>query len=178
MTMLLQETAPALARPDAALAELVDRVRAASADGRPLAIIGHGSKAFYGGAVSGMALDTTALAGISSYEPTELVVTVRAGTPLIELEAALAEHGQRLPFEPPRFAGNAAGRGSDLPVPQCGNASPPVPQCGNASPPVPQCGTVGGMVAAGLSGPSRASAGSLRDHVLGASLLNGRGEVL
>ena len=168
MTMLLQETAPALARPDAALAELVDRVRAASADGRPLAIIGHGSKAFYGGAVSGMALDTTALAGISSYEPTELVVTVRAGTPLIELEAALAEHGQCLPFEPPRFAGNAAGRGSDSPVPQCGNASPPVPQCG----------TVGGMVAAGLSGPSRASAGSLRDHVLGASLLNGRGEVL
>ena len=168
MTMLLQETAPALARPDAALAELVDRVRAASADGRPLAIIGHGSKAFYGGAVNGMALDTTALAGISSYEPTELVVTVRAGTPLIELEAALAEHGQCLPFEPPRFAGNAAGRGSDSPVPQCGNASPPVPQCG----------TVGGMVAAGLSGPSRASAGSLRDHVLGASLLNGRGEVL
>ena len=168
MTMLLQETAPALARPDAALAELVDRVRAASADGRPLAIIGHGSKAFYGGAVSGMALDTTALAGISSYEPTELVVTVRAGTPLIELEAALAEHGQCLPFEPPRFAGNAAGRGSDSPVPQCGNASPPVPQCG----------TVGGMVAAGLSGPSRASAGSLCDHVLGASLLNGRGEVL
>ena len=163
MTMLLQETAPALARTDAALAELVDRVRAASADGRPLAIIGHGSKAFYGGAVSGMALDTTALAGISSYEPTELVVTVRAGTPLIELEAALTEHGQCLPFEPPRFAGNAAGRGSDLPT---------TPQQGGAR------GTVGGMVAAGLSGPSRASAGSLRDHVLGASLLNGRGEVL
>ncbi len=69
------------------------------------------------------------------------MVTVRAGTPLADLEAALAEHGQCLPFEPPRFAAG---------------------------------GTVGGMVAAGLSGPARASAGSVRDHVLGATLLNGR----
>jgi FAD/FMN-containing dehydrogenase len=74
-----------------------------------------------------------------------LVVTVRAGTPLAELEAALDERGQCLPFEPPRFAPG---------------------------------GTVGGMVAAGLSGPARATAGAVRDHVLGLTLLNGRGEVL
>jgi FAD/FMN-containing dehydrogenase len=85
------------------------------------------------------------LSGIASYEPTELVVTARAGTPLRDLEAALAEQGQCLPFEPPRFAPG---------------------------------GTVGGMVAAGLSGPARASAGSVRDHVLGVTLLNGRGEIL
>jgi glycolate oxidase FAD binding subunit len=48
-------------------------------------------------------LDLRPLQGISSYEPSELVVTVRAGTPLAELEAALAEKGQWLPFEPPRF---------------------------------------------------------------------------
>jgi glycolate oxidase FAD binding subunit len=92
-----------------------------------------------------------ALRGISSYEPSELVVSARAGTPLAELEAVLAEQGQCLPFEPPRFAaaaGDAAG------------------------------GTVGGMVAAGLSGPARAAVGSVRDHVLGATLLNGKGEVL
>ncbi len=65
--------------------------------------------------------------------------------PLAELEALLAEHGQCLPFEPPRFAPAA---------------------------------TVGGMVAAGLSGPARASAGSVRDYVLGVTLLNGSGELL
>ncbi len=130
---------------DPALAVLVERVRAAQAANTPLAITGQGSKAFYGGTVQGEPLDIKPLAGISSYEPTELVVTARAGTSIAELEAALAEKGQCLPFEPPRFGGG---------------------------------GTVGGMVAAGLSGPSRASVGSLRDHVLGATLLNGRGEVL
>ena len=134
---------------DPALAELVERVRAAQAAGTPLSIAGHGSKAFHGGPAQGELLATTALAGISSYEPTELVVTARAGTPLAELEAVLAEKGQCLPFEPPRFRGDAGGRG-----------------------------TVGGMVASGLSGPSRAAVGSVRDHVLGATLLNGRAECL
>ncbi|HEU4460352.1 MAG TPA: glycolate oxidase subunit GlcE [Methylibium sp.] len=132
-----------------ALAALIDRVRTAQERATPLAVAGHGSKCFYGGPVVGEPLDTTALAGISSYEPTELVVTARAGTPIVELEAALAERGQHLPFEPPRFAGGPGGRG-----------------------------TVGGMVATGLSGPARASAGAVRDHVLGATLLNGRGQVL
>ncbi len=135
---------------DPALKRLVDRVRAAAADRTPLAIAGGGSKSFYGEAAIGEPLDVTALAGISSYEPTELVVTARCGTRLAELEAALAERGQCLPFEPPHFA--APGEASRA--------------------------TVGGMVAAGLSGPSRAAVGAVRDYMLGATLLNGRGEVL
>ena len=135
----------AAASKEPALACLVEQVRAAAAESRPLAIAGHGSKGFYGGAAIGTPLDMQGLRGISSYEPTELVVTARAGTPIAEVEAALAERGQCLPFEPPRFGGR---------------------------------GTIGGMVAAGLSGPARATAGAVRDHVLGASLLNGRAEVL
>ncbi len=130
---------------DLALAALIDQVRAARADKTPLAITGGGTKAFYGGPLQGRPLDVRPLAGISSYEPSELVVTVRAGTPLATLEAALAEEGQCLPFEPPRF--------------------------GAAS-------TVGGMVAAGLAGPARAAVGGVRDYVLGATLLNGRAELL
>jgi glycolate oxidase FAD binding subunit len=130
---------------DPALDRLVDRVRSAQATARPLCIRGGGSKDFYGGHLEGEPLSVTELAGISSYEPTELVVTARAGTPLVDLEAALAEQGQHLPFEPPRFSG---------------------------------AGTVGGMVAAGLSGPARVAVGSVRDHVLGVTLLTGRGEVL
>ena len=130
---------------DAALAALIDQVRAARADKTPLAITGGGTKAFYGGPVQGTPLDVRPLAGISSYEPSELVVTVRAGTPLATLEAALAEQGQCLPFEPPRFGPTS---------------------------------TVGGMVAAGLAGPARAAVGGVRDYVLGATLLNGKAEVL
>jgi len=131
--------------PDPILERLLDQVRAAMADQRALAIHGGQTKAFYGEPLQGEPLDLRPLAGISSYEPTELVVTVRAGTPLADLEAALAEKGQCLPFEPPRFAPG---------------------------------GTVGGMVAAGLSGPSRAAVGAVRDYVLGATMLNGRAEVL
>ncbi|MBP6251561.1 MAG: glycolate oxidase subunit GlcE [Rubrivivax sp.] len=130
---------------DTALAALVERVKTARAAKTPLCLRGGGSKDFYGGAPLGDALDLGVLAGISSHEPSELVVTVRAGTPLAELEAALAAHGQCLPFEPPRFAAG---------------------------------GTVGGMVAAGLAGPARASVGGVRDYVLGATVLDGRGELL
>ena len=130
---------------DPALVRLIDRVDHARSRRAPVDIRGGGTKAFYGGPPKGERLDVTGLSGISSYEPTELVVTVRAGTPLAELEAALEEHGQCLPFEPPRFSAG---------------------------------GTVGGMVAAGLSGPARANVGTVRDHVLGVTLLNGRGEVL
>lgn len=144
-TMSLGQVQPVPDLPSPALQRLVDQVRAARADRTPLAITGGGTKAFYGEAPSGTPLDVKPLAGISSYEPSELVVTVRGGTPLAELEAALAERGQCLPFEPPRFAPG---------------------------------GTVGGMVAAGLAGPARATAGAVRDYVLGATLLNGRAEVL
>jgi glycolate oxidase FAD binding subunit len=128
-----------------ALRALIERVQQARASRGTLCIRGGGTKDFYGDAPRGEPLDMGVLSGISSYEPTELVVTVRAGTPLAELEAALAEKGQCLAFEPPRYAAG---------------------------------GTVGGMVAAGLSGPSRAAVGAVRDHVLGATLLNGKGEVL
>lgn len=87
--------------------ELRERVVAAAADGTPLRIAGGGSKPFYGRTASGMPLDITAHRGIVSYEPKELVITVRAGTPLSEVEEALAAQGQMLPFEPPRFAAGA-----------------------------------------------------------------------
>ena len=124
---------------------LIDAVRAAAADGRTLRLRGGGTKDFWGAPVQGEVLDTRAWAGIVSYEPSELVVTVRAGTPLAELEAALAEKGQCLAFEPPHFGPGA---------------------------------TVGGMVAAGLSGPARASVGAVRDFVLGLRMVNGKGEDL
>ena len=108
---------------DPTLKRLVDRVRAAQADGTRLRITGGGSKSFYGEAAAGEPCDVTALAGISSYEPTELVVTARCGTRLADLEAALAERGQCLPFEPPHFAGDEGAESR---------------------------ATVGGMVAAGL----------------------------
>ncbi len=138
---------------DPALARLIDRVQTAQHTGTPLCIRGGGTKDFYGEAPQGERLDTTELCGISSYEPTELVVTARCGTPLAELEAALAEKGQCLPFEPPHFGDETGEEPSAR-------------------------GTVGGMIAAGLSGPSRAAVGAVRDYVLGATLLNGRGEVL
>ncbi len=126
-----------------------ERVRQAAASRAGLRIRGGGSKDFMARSLQGERLDTREYAGITSYEPSELVVTVRAGTPLAELEAALAEQGQCLAFEPPHFARSG-----------------------------PASATVGGMVAAGLSGPARASVGGVRDYVLGLNLINGRGELL
>jgi len=142
---------------EAALARIVEQVRTARAARTTLDIRGGHTKAFYGGAVRGEPLDVRPLAGIASYEPSELVVTARAGTPLAELEAALAERGQCLPFEPPRFAPDG------VPDGVAGGAAG---------------GTVGGMVAAGLAGPARAMVGGVRDYVLGATMINGRGELL
>lgn len=128
-------------------AQLAECVRAAR---RPLCIRGAGSKDFYGNTPCGEALDVHAHAGIVAYEPTELFITARCGTPLAAIEAVLAERGQYLPFEPPRFAAASTAVGVSV---------------GGA--------TVGGAVAAGLSGPRRVSAGSLRDYVLGVKLLDG-----
>lgn len=128
-----------------ATASIAERIRSAASAGRQLRIRGGGSKDFYGQVLQGELLDTAALAGIISYEPSELVVTAGSGTPLVELEALLAAQGQCLAFEPPHFGGPA---------------------------------TVGGMVASGLGGPARASAGSVRDYVLGLKLINGKGEAL
>jgi glycolate oxidase FAD binding subunit len=129
----------------AELHRITEHIRSASAARTPLRIRGGGSKDFYGQDLTGEVLDIAPLQGIVSYEPSELVVTVKAGTPLAELEVALAEKGQCLPFEPPRFS---------------------------------QRSTVGGMVAAGLSGPARASVGGVRDYVLGVQMLNGKAEPL
>jgi glycolate oxidase FAD binding subunit len=130
---------------DPVLARLIEQVAHACAHREPIDIRGGGTKLFYGEAAVGTPLEVADLSGITSYEPTELVVTARAGTRLSEVEEVLDERGQCLPFEPPRFAPG---------------------------------GTLGGMVAAGLSGPARASVGSVRDHLLGVTLLNGRGEIL
>lgn len=146
---------------------LVDAVRAAAAARRPLCIRGGGSKDFYGGPAVGEPLDVRGHAGIVAYEPTELVVTARGGTLLAELEAALAASGQMLAFEPPHFGGQSGGQ-----PPHFGG------QSGRQPPHFPATATIGGMVAAGLSGPRRQAAGALRDFVLGVTLLDGRGEVL
>lgn len=83
--------------------ELVEQVRDAAAHSRPLRIVGGDSKAFYGRLTGGTPLQTINHHGIVSYEPTELVITARAGTSLAEIEHALAERGQMLPFDPPSF---------------------------------------------------------------------------
>lgn len=124
---------------------LIDRIRAAHAAATPLVIRGHGSKDFYGNPPAGEVLETTGHAGIVDYQPRELVLVARAGTPLAEIEAVLAEHGQWLAFEPPRFGGR---------------------------------GTLGGAVAAGLSGPARVYTGAVRDFVLGCQIVDGTGQVL
>ncbi len=127
---------------------MIERWRQQVADARatakPLEIRGGGSKRFYGQATTGDLLDTRPHTGVVSHEPSELVVTAKAGTPLEELEQVLAERRQHLPFEPPHF--------------------------GPA--------TIGGCVASGLAGPRRIQTGRVRDFVLGAQLLDGRGRLL
>ena len=127
------------------LEQFVDRIRGAAAAKTPLRLRGGGTKDFYGQLLVGEVLDTRAYTGIIAYDPTELVITARCGTPLAELEAALGAQGQQLAFEPPHFGPGA---------------------------------TVGGMIAAGLSGPRRAAAGAVRDFVLGVRMLDGHGNDL
>jgi glycolate oxidase FAD binding subunit len=122
-----------------------ETIARAVADRAPLRLRGGGTKDFYGARLDGRVLDTRAFHGVVNYEPTELVVTARAGTPLAELERTLAQRGQMLAFEPPHFGPGA---------------------------------TVGGCAASGLSGPRRPYAGSVRDFVLGARMLDGRGQDL
>ena len=127
------------------LQHFTDRILHASQTGQPLRLRGGGTKDFLGQSLQGEVLDTSPYSGILSYEPSELVITVRCGTPLAEVEAALAQKGQCFAFEPPHFGPGA---------------------------------TIGGMLAAGLSGPARASVGTVRDFVLGARVINGKGEHL
>jgi glycolate oxidase FAD binding subunit len=130
---------------DAFIPSLCERIRGAAARKQRLRLRGGGTKDFYGAVREGETVDLAPYAGIIAYEPKELVLTVRAGTRLTEVEAALAAQRQMLPFEPPHFGAHA---------------------------------TIGGAVAAGLSGPRRPYAGSVRDFVLGTRIINGKGEDL
>ncbi|MBP5987409.1 MAG: glycolate oxidase subunit GlcE [Azonexus sp.] len=91
------------------LDEIISTVKAAHDARTPLRIRGAGSKDFYGGLLSGEVLDVARHRGIVAYEPTELYITARCGTPLAEIEVALAEKGQMLAFEPPHFGGATVG---------------------------------------------------------------------
>jgi len=149
--MLENVSYPLNESPPAPLGDWCDAILQAGKNRTSLQVCGMGSKDHLGGAANGAShtalLSTTDWTGIEAYEPSELVLTARAGTPLQDIEYALAQRSQYLPFEPPR---GEAGR----------------------------AGTLGGMVAAGLSGPSRAMRGAVRDHVLGVRMLNGRGQYL
>ena len=120
-------------------------------EGKALELVGHGSKQAIGRpAQTDATLDLSALTGITLYEPEELVLSAKAGTPIAEIEALVGAEGQQLAFEPMDYAailGAAAGRG-----------------------------TIGGVLAANLSGPRRIKAGAARDHFLGCTAVSGRGE--
>src|SRR5882724_10846000 len=96
--------------------EVEDAVQWALAGGRPLEIVGHGSKRAIGRpAQTDLTLDLASLAGVTLYEPDELVLSARAGTSLGEIEALVAANGQQLAFEPMDYApllGSTAGRGT------------------------------------------------------------------
>ncbi len=133
--------------------EVAELIAAALAADEPLEIIGRGGRRALGRpVVADRVLDVSSLSGISLYEPEELVLTAAAGTPLAEIEAALAEKGQMPAFEPPDFSRLLGGAGQGT-------------------------GTLGGMFAAGLSGPRRIRAGAVRDHVLGFAGVTGRAEI-
>lgn len=127
--------------------QLVDQVRSALDAGQKLRIEGGATKSFMGRTTEAEQ-ETISLkqhSGIVSYQPIELVMTARAGTPLVELKAALDEQNQMLAFEPPVFS---------------------------------EASTLGGTLATNQSGPGRPWWGSVRDHVLGVRLINGKGEHL
>jgi glycolate oxidase FAD binding subunit len=131
-------------------AEVEQAVQWALAGGKALELVGRGSKRSIGRAAQWDAtLDLSGLSGVTLYEPEELVLSAKAGTPLAEIEALVAASKQELAFEPIDYAlvfGNAAGS------------------------------SIGGVLAANLSGPRRIKAGAARDHFLGVTAVSGRGE--
>jgi glycolate oxidase FAD binding subunit len=131
--------------------QVLEAIRWAVADETPLELVGRGTKRGFGRPVQAAhALDLSGLAGIEIYEPEELVLTALPGTPMAEIEAALAARGQALAFEPadlgPLYGGPAG------------------------------AGTLGGTIGCNLSGPRRIKAGAARDHVLGIEAVSGRGQ--
>lgn len=137
--------------------QVAEIVSWAAADQVPLEVVGRGSKAVLGRPIqTEYSLDLSALSGITLYEPDELVLSARAGTPLVEIEAALVEQNQYLAFEPADYGAllNGATAGE----------SPP--------------GSLGGLVSCNLAGPRRIKAGAARDHFLGLTAVTGRGEIV
>jgi glycolate oxidase FAD binding subunit len=131
--------------------EVADAVAWANAEGKAIALEGAGTKAAIGGPVAAdLRLSLAGLSGVVAYEPSELVLTVLPGTPLAEIEALLTQNGQRLAFEPMDHGPLLGGK--------------------------PGLATLGGIIAAGASGPRRIKAGAARDHVLGFAAVSGRGE--
>jgi glycolate oxidase FAD binding subunit len=132
--------------------EVLEAVRWAVSEETPIEVLGHGSKRAIGHDVqSEHAIDLSQLTGVTLYEPAELVLSARAGTPLSEIHELLAAQNQELQFEPMDYGpllGVEAGKG-----------------------------TIGGVLATNLAGPRRVKAGAARDHILGVSAVSGRGEV-
>lgn len=133
-------------------AEAADAIRAARADKRPIVIEGGGTRQGLGRpVVADCRLSTRALAGITLYEPHELVISAKAGTPLAEIEAVLAANKQRLPFEPMDHRTLFLTQGTP---------------------------TIGAVAACNISGPRRIQLGAARDHLIGLRLVNGFGEIV
>jgi len=134
--------------------DVLSAVQWAVSENAPLEIVGHGSKRGIGRPLqTAHTLDLSKLAGVTLYEPEELVLTAKSGTPLAEIEEMLAERNQELAFEPMDY-------GPLLGQPRRAGKS----------------GTIGGVLAANLSGPRRLKAGAARDHILGINAVSGRGE--
>ena len=130
--------------------DLREAIAAAIASSTPLAPVGLGTRAGIGQPVEHQTLDLAGLSGVTLYEPEELILSVRAGTPVETVTALLAARGQELPFEPPAWSaarGNASG------------------------------GSIGGLVMSNTSGPRRLKVGAMRDHVLGLKGVSGRAEL-
>jgi glycolate oxidase FAD binding subunit len=133
--------------------EVEDAVRWALGEEKPLEVMGQGSKRAVGRpSQTDLTLDLTGLSGVTLYEPAELVLSAKAGTPLAEIEALLDENNQQLGFEPIDYGPLLGGE--------------------------PGQGTIGGMIAANLSGPRRIKAGAARDHFLGVTAVTGRGDTI
>lgn len=132
-------------------AQVGELLRWAAAEEKPIEIVGRGTKRAFGRPVeTGHRLDLSGLSGIDLYEPAELVLTARAGTPLREIEAALDDAGQELAFEPADLGPILGGKAGEQ--------------------------TLGGVIACNLAGPRRIKAGAARDHFLGFSAISGRAE--
>src|SRR5437763_5891370 len=132
--------------------DVEDAVQWALAQSKALEIGGGGSKRAVGRpAQTDLTLDLSRLSGVTLYEPAELVLSARAGTPLAEIEALIAARDQQLAFEP-------IDCGAIFGAPAAG-------------------GSIGGALAANLSGPRRIKAGAARDHFLGFTAVSGRGEI-